>query len=32
MRQRIHRLNRVIQSSGDYFKGYHPPDDEEYSF
>ena len=25
-----HRWNRVIQSSGDYFKGCHPPDDEEY--
>ena len=23
------RLNRVIQSSGDYLKGCHPPDDEE---
>ena len=24
-----HRWNRVIQSSGDYFEGCHPPDDEE---
>ena len=24
-----HRWNRVIQSSGGYFAGCHPPDDEE---
>ena len=24
-----HRWNHVIQSSGDYFEGCHPPDDEE---
>ena len=24
-----HRWNRVIQSSGDYFDGCHPPDDKE---
>ena len=24
-----HRWNRVIQSSGDYFEGCHPPDDEK---
>ncbi|KYN15786.1 hypothetical protein ALC57_11992 [Trachymyrmex cornetzi] len=24
-----HRWNRVIQSSGDYFEGCHPPDDPE---